>query len=215
MANQTYETPKEGVSMDREYSKSKNAKVPGSGVYRHPESGQEAIVQSDPLWGNTQAQAFARLGFKFVREAKEGEIKTLPELAMDTRKAEEDSLKGLSARLGALETVAEDNKTLTSEVEKLREDLKAAEQKAADAEKAQADAEAQIKEAGEKAKTAAETRSFDAAKNNASNETDKRENGSGQGQSGGAVNGSGHEQANVGNTGVPGADKKTNKESGK
>jgi hypothetical protein len=119
MASEKYEQPKEGASIDREYSKDKNAKVTGAGLYRHP-NGTSAIVQDDPLFGNAQAQAFARLGFVFEREALPGEIKSLPEIAADTRKTEEDSLKGLSARLSALETVAEDNKALKAEIATLR-----------------------------------------------------------------------------------------------
>lgn len=190
MSNQTYEAPKEGVSMDREYSKNKNAKVPGSGVYRHPESGQVAIVQSDPLWGNTQAQGFARLGFKFEREAREDEIKTLPELAMDSRKAEEGNLKGLSARLDKLETVAEDNKNLTSEVEDLRKKLAEAEEARAVAEKAAAkvekveqkdakDASDQIAKAGADQVSDAQTQSADKAKADAARVQNDREQASG------------------------------------
>lgn len=155
-----YEIPEEGASMSTEYSSKKNRKanVPGSGLYRHPESGQEAIVQSDPLWGNTQAQAFARLGFKFVREATAGEVKTLPEIAMDTRKADEGNLKGLAARLDALEDSnaksdealkqkTEENKDLAAEVAALREQLAAAEK----AEKSSAKAE--VTQAKKDAKT--------------------------------------------------------------
>jgi hypothetical protein len=49
-------------------------------VYRHPESGQEAIVQYDPLFGNTQANAFERLGFEYVREATPEDIKTVADV---------------------------------------------------------------------------------------------------------------------------------------
>lgn len=155
-----YEIPEEGASMTTEYSSRKNKarNVPGSGLYRHPESGQEAIVQSDPLWGNTQAQAFARLGFKFVREANEGEIKTLPEIAMDSRRADESNVKGLSARLDALEDAnaksdealkqkTEENKDLAAEVADLRKKLEEAEK----AEKASAKAE--VTQAKKEAKT--------------------------------------------------------------
>lgn len=182
MATESYETPKEGVSMDREYSKGKNAKVPGSGLYRHPESGEEAIVQSDPLWGNTQAQAFARLGFKFVREATEGEIKTLPEIAMDARREEEGNLKGLSARLDKLEGVAEDNKALTDEVAELRAKLEAEQKAREEAEKREADAREQIKVAGEKTTntTTAADKSAEGAKENAEKVTEGRESATGK-----------------------------------
>lgn len=187
---ETYEKPREGASIDTEYSKNKNAKVPGSGVYKHPESGQVAIVQGDPLWGNTQAQAFARLGFKFVREANEGEIKTLPELAADSRKAEEGNLKGLSARLDALETVAEDNKTLTNEVAELREKLaKAEEEKAAAVKEATKAAKAESKDAkatsdhiakaGSDQVSTAQEQSAEHAKENAAKAQASREQASG------------------------------------
>jgi len=190
MASEKYETPKEGASMDREYSRNKSAKVPGSGVYEHPESGQRAIVQGDPLWGNTMAQGFARLGFKFVREATEDEVKTLPELAMDARKAEEGNLKGLSARLDALETVAEDNKTLTNEVAELREKLaKAEEEKAAAVKEAtkvakveQKDAKAtsdHIAKAGSDQVSDAQSQSADLAKADAVRVQNDREQASG------------------------------------
>jgi hypothetical protein len=172
MANQTYETPVEGASMTTEYSKNKNAKVPGSGVYRHPESGQEAIVQSDPLWGNTQAQAFARLGFKFVREAKQSEIQTLPEMAAEARSADADTNKGILARLNALEGVAEDNKSLSQEVAELKEKLAAEE-------KARKDAEEQIAEAGRKAVSAGEAQSKENAKASAAANTVEREHATG------------------------------------
>lgn len=197
MANQTYEIPVEGASMSTEYSKNKNAKVPGSGVYRHPESGQEAIVQSDPLWGNTQAQAFARLGFKFVREAKVGEIQTLPELAMEARSADAETNKGILARLNALEGVAEDNKSLATEVADLKEKLAAEE-------KARKEAEEQIAEAGRKAVSAGEAESKETAKANAETAVKDREEAQ-TSTGGGIVNGSGHQTANTGHTSTPGS----------
>ncbi len=130
-----YQDPEEGVTMDKEYSKG-GSKIPAAGLYRHP-NGTEAIVTGDPLWGNAQAQAFHRLGFKFVREAKPEEVKTLPELAADSRKAEEGNLKGLAARLDKLEGVASENETLQAEVKKLQDELaKANSQESAVTEKA-------------------------------------------------------------------------------
>ena len=215
MANQTYEIPVEGQSIAGEYSKNKNAKVPGSGVYRHPESGQEAIVQSDPLWGNTQAQAFARLGFKFVREAKQSEIHSLPEMAMEARSADADTNKGMLARLNALEGAVEENKSLAGEVEDLRTKLE-------ESEKARKEAEEQIAEAGRKAVTAGEDEAKARAKADADRVTKDREDGKAAGAGGGVVNGSGHQTANVGHQATPGDNKdatgnkdKTNKESGK
>lgn len=180
MAEASYEAPKEGVAMDAEYSKkSKHAKVPGKGWYVHKESGQRIIVQDDPLWRNTQAQAFARLGFVFERDATADEIKTLPELAADTRKAEEGTLKGLSARLDALEGVAQENKSLTDEVAALREKLEAEQKAREEAEKSAADAQKQIEEAGEKAREAGRKESEEAAKKAAEAEVKKREGASG------------------------------------
>lgn len=169
-----YEIPEEGASMATEYSskKRRNANVPGSGLYRHPESGQEAIVQSDPLWGNTQAQAFARLGFKFVREAKEGEIKTLPEIASEARSAEADTNKGMLARLNALEDTVAENKSLSAQVAELKEKLVAEE-------KARKDAEEQIAEAGRKANTGGAAESLEQAKASADAATKDREHATG------------------------------------
>lgn len=199
MAQKTYEDPKEGVSMDREYSK-KGKNIPHSGVYRHP-NGTVAIVQGDPLWGNTQAQGFARLGFVFEREATEGEIKTLPEIAMDTRKAEEGNLKGLSARLDRLEDAnaqseaalaekLEENKSLAAEVAELRAKLaeaEKAEKSAAKTEAKEAKAEAktekvaadEIAAAGASQVSDAQEQSADKAKADAERVTEAREPASG------------------------------------
>lgn len=190
-----YEDPKPGAAIDGEYSRrSKHANVPGSGVYEHPESGQRAIVQGDPLWGNTQAQGFARLGFKFVREATEDEVKTLPELAMDSRKAEEGTLKGITARLDQMDSKVADtlaeNKALTDEVSELREKLAEAEKakeaaekeaaKTAKADKKEAKAtSAHVAEAGASQVSDAQAESAEHAKENAAKAQDSREQASG------------------------------------
>jgi len=194
-----YEIPEEGASIASEYSSRKNRKanVPGSGVYRHKESGQVAIVQGDPLWGNTQAQAFARLGFVFEREARADEIKTLPEIAMESRKTDESNLKGLSARLDQLEDKSakseqaladkvEENKNLAAEVAELREKLAAAEkaEKAAaktDAKEAKVEAKTEqaaaqnIAEAGASQVSNAQGQSAERAKESAEKQTEVRE----------------------------------------
>lgn len=76
--------------------------VKGSGLYRHPESGTEAIVMSDPLFGSAQAEGFVRLGFEFIREALPGEIKSIVEVQKESvnpvTQAQEDKV-----RLDALE----------------------------------------------------------------------------------------------------------------
>lgn len=84
-------------------------------LYRHP-NGQEAIVQYDPLFGNAQANAFEQVGYKFVREALPEEIKTIPELVLEKDKTAEAGLAGLTAQ------VAEQNKLLTQELTKQREE---------------------------------------------------------------------------------------------
>lgn len=198
-----YEIPKEGASIDTEYSSKKNKarNIPGSGVYRHKESGQVAIVQFDPLWGNTQAQAFARVGFVFEREARADEIKSLPEIAMEARQAEESTLKGLSARLDrmedanakseeALKQKLDENKALADEVAELRAQLaeakkaesvaKGKDTKAAKIEKKEADAAAEsITKAGASQVSDAQSESADKAKTNAEQATDERESATG------------------------------------
>lgn len=81
-----------------------------SGLYRHKDSGQEAIIQTDPLYGDAQAAAFTRVGFEFVRKVEPDEIKTIAS-ASDSHAASPDREtdaqvsynKGLEARLNALE----------------------------------------------------------------------------------------------------------------
>lgn len=153
MATKQYERPQEGRSIAREVG----GKTAPAGLYRHPESGQEAIVQEgDPLFGNAQAQAFLQTGFKFVRPAEPGEIHTLPELSAETRQQEEQVTRGLSSRLDrleddnarnktALEKAVNDNQSLADENAELRKKL-------AEAEKADAKA----------AKTAEKTAKSDA-----------------------------------------------------
>lgn len=80
-----------------------------AGLYRHPVSGAELIVQNDPLFGDGQARAAERVGFVFVRPAEEGEIKTVLDASIDKENqpkadgANADDLKGLLARVNALE----------------------------------------------------------------------------------------------------------------
>lgn len=159
MATKQYERPVEGRSISREVG----GKVAPAGLWRHPESGQEAIVQEgDPLFGNAQAQAFLQTGFKFVREARPDEIHSLPELAADSRQQEEQVTRGLASRLDrledanaqnkvALEKAVTDNQALADENADLR-------QKLADAEKqAKADEKTAAKTAKADEKTAKET----------------------------------------------------------
>lgn len=58
--------------------------VPGSGVYQHPsaidqETGElaQVITIEDPLFGNSQAEAAMQVGFKYLRPANEGEVKSI------------------------------------------------------------------------------------------------------------------------------------------
>lgn len=110
-----------------------------AGLYRHPETGAEAITQYDPLFGNAQSEAFIRVGFERVGDAPEGSVKTILELATEgsAEKAvasDRDALlKGALARLDNLEGAAEENKTLketteaqAKELEELRAQVAAA-----------------------------------------------------------------------------------------
>lgn len=138
-----YPDPVQGQSISPEVG----GAVAPAGVWEHPGNGERAITLADPLFGTTQSQAFKRLGFVYKREAQPEEIKTLPQLAADSRKAEEAQLKGLSARLDNLEGVAEKNKSLEEEVAQLRKEK--AEREKADRAKA---------EKSQKAKTAANSK---------------------------------------------------------
>lgn len=158
MATKQYERPREGAAIAREVG----GKHAPAGLWRHPQSGQEAIVQEDPLFGNAQAQAFLQTEFEYIRPAEPGEVKTLPELQAETRSDAESAAKGLSARLDllensnaktqeALDAASEENKKLAEDNAKLREDLAKA-QKADSAEKGKA-----TKKAKADAKTAKKT----------------------------------------------------------
>lgn len=93
-----------------------------AGLYRHPESGQEQITLSDPLFGEAQSNAFVQLGFVRIRDARPGEVKTVLDLTLAATATETDSLKGLSARVAQMEGVNEENKDLRAQVEKYRKE---------------------------------------------------------------------------------------------
>lgn len=101
--------------------------VQATALYRHP-NGQEAIVQYDPLFGNAQANAFERLGYVFVREARPEEVKTIPELV--TAEMQKDGGAGNLAALTA--SIVEQNKLLAGELNKQREERNAVPQDATD-----------------------------------------------------------------------------------
>lgn len=112
----TLAKPQSGVAKMREVS-GNTGQVGGSnqalkgGVYRHPQSGQEIIALDDPITGDAQARGYVRAGFEWVRDVKEGEITSVgltpseefakqPERKLETSA---DDLKGIQARLNALE----------------------------------------------------------------------------------------------------------------
>jgi|ERR1044072_2284272 hypothetical protein len=110
-------TPKKGVSMMQEEN---NGVELEAGLYRHPQTGEELVTKSDPLWGNAQSEAVVRVGFEYVGPAPKDYEKTLPELnaAQQLNKDTED-LKGIQARLNALEyekAVAEATQSVDSSV---------------------------------------------------------------------------------------------------
>jgi hypothetical protein len=74
------------------------------GLWRHPQSGEEAVTTDDPLYGNTMSQAFARLGFERVGDEPKGYRKeaVVPSL-QDKNSGENEQLKGILSRLNALE----------------------------------------------------------------------------------------------------------------
>src|SRR4051794_5912502 len=112
-----YKAPSKGVSRASEYSDS--LPTPG-GLYRHPQSGAEVVTLSDPLYGDTQSEAFVRLGFERVGDAPEGYVKSVvaPSEAWEDRpkanKADADDMKGLLARVNAVEA---ENARLKSQIE--------------------------------------------------------------------------------------------------
>lgn len=112
---QAYPRPQQGQAKSRE----EGGRTAPAGLWEHPESGQTAITMEDPLFGNAQSQAFLQAGFKFVREVDPSEIVTLPQLALDKQAGEREQLKGLSARLSALETVADENTVLKQRIAQL------------------------------------------------------------------------------------------------
>lgn len=81
----------------------------------------EQIVKSHPKFGDSQAAAFERVGYKFVRAAKPGEVKEIEVdaayLATENKSGGQDSnetLKGIQARLTAVEKENADLKAAAS-----------------------------------------------------------------------------------------------------
>lgn len=128
---QAYPNPQQGQGI----SKEEGGPLAPAGVWEHPDSGQRAITLEDPLFGNAQSQAFKRLAFKFVRPADPDEIKTMPQLAIDSRAADENNMKGLSARLDKLENVSAENEKLAARVKELEAEKLARDQTDAAAKK--------------------------------------------------------------------------------
>lgn len=100
-----------------------------AGLYRlKDEEGNvvdEQIVKSHPLFGDSQAAAFERVGYRFVREAKPGEVKEMeltpnPGLSGDNK----EDLKGLQARMSAFEaqTKAKDDEIAALKAELAQRD---------------------------------------------------------------------------------------------
>jgi hypothetical protein len=115
MDNNTNAKPVQGVGQMAEVAGNTgqvggNPGLRPAGLYRHPQSGEEAVTFSDPLYGDAQSRAFERVGFEYIGPAPEGYVKTLgvpsashekqPERAQE---AQAEELKGLRARLNQLE----------------------------------------------------------------------------------------------------------------
>lgn len=144
---QAYPRPQQGQGISKEVG----GKEAPAGVWEHPESGQRAITIEDPLFGNAQSQGFKQLGFVFLREAEPEEIKTMPQMAHDTREGDEERFKGLSARLDILQGAHDENVILREEVEQLRKEKAERESKTRlAAEKAQAAAQKKAEKADAK-----------------------------------------------------------------
>jgi hypothetical protein len=112
----TLARPQEGVAKMKEVS-GETGQVGGSrlpqpaGVYRHPANPDATVIAlDDPITGDAQARGFVRAGFEWVRDARPDEVKIVglpsndhasqPERQLD---ATSEELKGLRARLAALE----------------------------------------------------------------------------------------------------------------
>lgn len=93
-----------------------------SGLYRHPETGAEVATRWDPLYGDTQSEAFIRTGFVRVGDVPEGYAKELvpgsvEAEARDARAgASVGDVKGIAARLDKLES---DGATKDAEITRL------------------------------------------------------------------------------------------------
>lgn len=108
MANSTYKDPN-GQAPGQSAEKV-NSQTGAAGLYRHPDSGQELITLSDPLYGDAQSEGAIRVGFVRVGDAPKGSIKSfgIPSEVFENRPTagSEDTLnaiKGLQARTNALE----------------------------------------------------------------------------------------------------------------
>lgn len=152
--------------------------VPGSGYYEHP-NGTNLITIEDPLFGNAQAEAAVQVGFKYVRAANEGEVKSIIEIQ-----------KGLGQPVDPVSQAKEDRERLDRlELENFRRERKeredaeaqaAADEKAAKkTEKTTKQNDKKIKEdvakAEDKRPKDALDESGDVAKANAQEQTDARE----------------------------------------
>lgn len=139
MSEGTLARPQAGVAKMREVSAS-TGQVGGQrealrgGVYRHPATGQEIIALDDPITGDAQARGYVRAGFEWVRDVEEGEVKIVgmpvEGVAKQAEKtASSDDLKGILARLAALESentlLREQNKQSKTEQSKESEEVKA------------------------------------------------------------------------------------------
>lgn len=101
------------------------------GLYRHPEAidtatgkPAELVALSDPLFGNSTADAAVQIGFEYVGPVPEGYVKKLDLQTAEANSGQADSLKGLTARMNQLEGVAERNKELEAQVLQLQQDAK-------------------------------------------------------------------------------------------
>lgn len=131
MSEGTLARPRPGVAKMPEVSGSTgqvagNAEKLTGGVYKHPQTGQEIIALDDPITGDAQARGYVRVGFVYERDIKPGDVKEIgleqpsenfakqPERKLE---ASDDELKGLRARLNALEAAADKRKEADVQVD--------------------------------------------------------------------------------------------------
>lgn len=131
---------------------------PEAGVYEHPETKEQIITTSHPLFGDAQSEGIVRLGFVRIRAAEQGEVKSIVEQILET-KSETQVAASEKEELAQLrqEKAANDAKELAE----LKAEKKAAKEAADEAKKLADEEAAKTAAALEAGKTKTETKKED------------------------------------------------------